>query len=103
MKWQGAFFMPEQIKMLHQAEKEMYQYKQKPVLPEEQLEEMNYVICEAMEFNQALAITHYHHHDFQLLIGYVHHSIKQQLHIVDKFQSIHLIKIKDIVDVRIHS
>lgn len=71
IKWQGAFFMPEHLKMLHQAEKEMYQYKQKPVLTEEQLEEMNYVICEAMEFNQALAITNYHHHEFQLLIGYV--------------------------------
>ncbi len=103
IKWQPAYFMPEQIKLLKEADKKET-YKTMPKLSEEQLEEMNYTICEAMEYDQSLAITYFKNHDFHIMIGKIHHvdAIKQTLYIVDSFSETSTLKLKDIVDVRNH-
>ncbi|MCK6205733.1 YolD-like family protein [Bacillus infantis] len=49
MKWQGAFFMPEHLKMLIELKKDYYR-QAKPILDEYQIEEIESKISYAMEF-----------------------------------------------------
>lgn len=56
MKWQGAFFMPEHVKMLREIERDMMRM-QMPLLDEYQVEEMERQICESMEFAQLVKLT----------------------------------------------
>lgn len=78
-------------------------YEAKRTLDEQQLEEMNAVMGEAMEGRKDVTIAHYEGSRYQLLIGRIHYynELSQKLHIVDHFQQAHYIKLSDIADVRI--
>jgi hypothetical protein len=56
IKWQGAFFMPEHVKMLHELKSD-YHKQLKPILDIYQIEEIENRIHEAMEFTLTLNIT----------------------------------------------
>jgi hypothetical protein len=100
IKW-TSLMLPEHVKMLREwAEEDSY--KAKPQLDEQQLEEMNETIFYAMEADRELAITYHTKHDYVVLVGKVHyyHEIQKQLRLVDTFEGIHCIDIKDIIDAR---
>jgi YolD-like protein len=101
IKW-TSMMLPEHVKLLRDWVKED-SYEKRTEIDEQQLELMNEVLGEAMEFNQAVAITHYHSHNYEICIGNVHYwdELAQKLRIVDSFGDIHLIPVKNIADIRL--
>ncbi|MGE7905585.1 YolD-like family protein [Peribacillus sp. NPDC094092] len=101
IKW-TSMMLPEHVKMLRDWVVEDG-YETKRILDEQQLEEMNAVMGEAMEERKDVTIAHYEGKRYQLLIGRIHYynESTQKLHIVDRFQQVHYIRLTDIADVRI--
>ncbi|MDP1421657.1 YolD-like family protein [Peribacillus simplex] len=101
IKW-TSMMLPEHVKMLRDWVGEDG-YETKRILDEQQLEEMNAVMGEAMEERKDVTIAHYEGNRYQLLIGRIHYynELTQKLHIVDRFQQAHYIRLSDIADVRI--
>jgi hypothetical protein len=56
MKWHGAFFMPEHVKLLHELRSD-YQKTSKPDLDESQIDDFEQKLCLALECKQAISIT----------------------------------------------
>ena len=94
--------LPEHVKLLRDWVKED-QYEQKKIIDEQQLESMNEVLMEAVEFDQLVAITYYQNHNYEIVVGKIHHRDEptQKLHIVDRFEEVHPIALVNIADVRI--
>ncbi|WP_316569710.1 YolD-like family protein [Neobacillus sp. YIM B06451] len=101
IKW-TSMMLPEHVKMLRDWVKED-SYEQKTELDEQQLELMNETLAEAMEFNQAVAITHYRRHNYEICIGNIHYwdELAHKLHIVDSSGTAHIIPIENIADIRL--
>jgi YolD-like protein len=102
IKWQGMF-LPEHVKLLRQHQGELDK-RERPALDEQQLELMEETIREAMEFNQALNFVYFRGGNYHLLVGKVHFAdpFKQELRIVDNFEEISIIKIRDLIDVKMN-
>ncbi|MCA1030629.1 YolD-like family protein [Bacillus timonensis] len=100
IKW-TAMMLPEHVKLLRDWANED-SFEQMPVLDEQQLEEMNGVLGEAMEGGTELAITHYEGKRHRLVIGKVHHcdEFTKKLHVIDKFGDTHFIPISKLIDLR---
>lgn len=100
IKW-TSMMLPEHVKLLRDWANED-RYEKKIELDEQQLEMMNEVIAEAMEFGKGVAITHYRGRNYKLVIGTIHYwdEISQKLHVVDRFEETHQIDISSIADVR---
>jgi broad-specificity NMP kinase len=101
IKW-TSMMLPEHVKLLRDWVKED-RYEQKKVIDEQQLESMNEVLMEAVEFDQLVAITHYQNHNYEIVVGKVHHwdELTQKLYVVDRFEEVHHIAMVDIADVRL--
>ena len=101
MKW-TSMMLPEHVKLLRDWVRED-SYETKREVDEQHLELMNETLSEAIEFDQFVTITHYHYHNYEMVIGKIHYwdELAQKLHIVDKFGEVHKIPIGYIVDVRI--
>jgi hypothetical protein len=101
IKW-TAMMLPEHVKLLRDWVKED-QYEQKKSIDEQQLEGMNEILMEAVEFNQLVAVTHYQNNNYEVVVGKIHNwdELAQKLHIIDRFKEIHPIAIVDIADVRL--
>jgi hypothetical protein len=101
IKW-TSMMLPEHVKLLRDWVKED-SYETKREIDEQQLEIMNETLSEALEYDQFVTITHYRHHNYEIVIGKIHYwdELEQKLHMVDKFEEAHRIPIGDIVDVRI--
>jgi hypothetical protein len=93
--------LPEHVKMLRDWAHEDT-YEERRALDEQQFEEMNMTIVEAMETGSAVTITYYEKHRHQQLAGTIHYynEYEQKLHVVDRFGEPHYIPLADIVDVR---
>lgn len=64
--------LPEHVKLLRDwAKEDMYENKMEP--DEQQLEVMNEVMAEAMEFGKSVAITYYRGRRYQIVIGTIHY------------------------------
>jgi hypothetical protein len=100
IKW-TSLMLPEHVKMLREWAKED-QYKVKPQLDEQQLEELNETICYAMEAGDELAITSYSNNDYEVLVGRIHYydDFEKKLRLIDAFDDVHHIAIKNIIDAR---
>ncbi|MCP3738638.1 YolD-like family protein [Rossellomorea sp. BNER] len=100
IKW-TSMMLPEHVKVLRDWAKEDT-YEKRMELDEQQLDEFNEILSEAMEYSKTLTITHYADHRHQLLIGNIHYfdELQQKLHIVDRFDQPHQLCLKDIADVR---
>lgn len=101
IKW-TAMMLPEHVKLLRDWVKED-QYEQKKIMDEQQLESMNEVLMEAVEFHQQVAITYYQNHRYEIIVGRIHHwdGLTGKLHIIDRFEEMHQVVISDIADVRL--
>lgn len=100
IKW-TAMMLPEHVKILRDWTEEDT-YEQKPKLDEQQVEEMNGILCEAMEEGRELVITHYEAKHHKLLLGTIHHydALQNKLHVIDKFGEVHYIPANMLVDLR---
>ncbi|KAB2333765.1 YolD-like family protein [Bacillus mesophilum] len=101
IKW-TAMMLPEHVKMLRDWAAED-QYEQKKELDEQEVERLNEVLAEAMEFNRNVVITHYRRQKYELTMGTIHFwdEMNKRLHIVDRFHEIHRIDLSSVVDVRL--
>lgn len=100
IKW-TSMMLPEHVKLLRDwAKEDMYENKMEP--DEQQLEVMNEVMAEAMEFGKSVAITYYSGRRYQIVIGTIHYwdEIAKKLHVIDRFDEVHQIEISNIADVR---
>lgn len=100
MKWQGAFFMPEHVKMLREIERDMMRM-QKPLLDEYQIEDMERQICEAMEFANPVKLTVWRDGFTYEEIGRVHYldPLQKEVRLKTELGTISRIKFTDIVAV----
>jgi hypothetical protein len=56
IKWQGAFFMPEHIKLLKEL-KEDYSKQKKPIVDEQELEEIGIAVMDSLEHTFPIKLT----------------------------------------------
>ncbi len=93
--------LPEHVKLLRDWAKEDTHEKRKE-LDEQELDRLNEVVSEAMEFGKVVSVTHYVKHQHQLLSGRIHHydSLEEKLHVVDCFEEVHYIPLASIMDIR---
>ena len=99
IKW-TSLMLPEHVGMLREWAKEDT-YEQRAVLDEQQLEDMDRIIGEMMEDRHLASIMHYENKRHHLLIGHIHYydEMKKKLHVVDRFNAVHYIKLENISDV----
>jgi hypothetical protein len=100
IKW-TSMMLPEHVKLLRDWAQED-QYEQQRQLDEQQLEQLNETILEAMEYNHPVSITYYRQRRYELVVGKIHYwnDLGKKLHVVDKFEEIHRIQLTAIADVR---
>ncbi|WP_209124470.1 YolD-like family protein [Alkalihalobacillus sp. BA299] len=101
VKWQPAAFLPEHKRMLKEVEKEQNR-KPRVELDIQKLEEMNEIVCEAMENNSELCLVYYKNGEHKILIGHIHYldPIKKEFRVLDKFEEKYILKMRDIIDIR---
>jgi hypothetical protein len=101
IKW-TSMMLPEHVKMLRDWVKEDRD-EEKREMDEQQLELMNGILAEAIEFNQFVAITHYRNRNYEIVIGKIHYwdEVGKKLHIVDHFKESHRIPLSNIADIRL--
>jgi hypothetical protein len=77
-------------------------YEQKREMDEQQLELMNGILSEAIEYDQYVTITHYRNRNFEIVIGKIHYwdELTQRLHVIDRFEEVHRIPMDAIADIR---
>ncbi len=102
IKWQGMF-LPEHVKLLREYDRESKK-KVKPELDEQQLELMQEIICDAMEYNLNLCFTYFYNDDFRLMIGKVQYVdlYRGELRVMDKHNEVHRLRFMDLLDVKIY-
>jgi len=100
IKW-TSMMLPEHVKLLRDWVKED-RFEDRKEMDEQQLELMNEILFEAIEFDQFVTITHYRNRNYEIVIGKIHYwdELTQKLHIVDRFDEVHRILVSNIVDVR---
>ncbi len=98
-KW-TAMMLPEHVKMLKELNVDYYR-KKKPVLDEQELEQINETLHIAMELNQPLIFTVWFDGFFEDVEGTVHFidQINRKIHVVDIKENVHKIKFDAIAEV----
>lgn len=101
IKW-TAMMLPEHVELLREWKKED-EYKIRPEIDEQRLEEMNEIIHDSMEFHECLLFTYHEHRDLHEITGYVHYvdGTNGELRIMDQQENIHRLKLKQLTDVRV--
>ncbi|MDR7237000.1 YolD-like family protein [Neobacillus drentensis] len=100
IKW-TSMMLPEHVKLLRDWVKED-RYEQKREMDEQQLELMNGILSEAIEYDQYVTITHYRNRNYEIVIGKIHYwdELTQRLHVIDRFEEVHRIPMDAIADIR---
>ncbi|QIZ09800.1 YolD-like family protein [Priestia megaterium] len=100
IKW-TSMMLPEHVKLLRDWMKED-RYEQKREMDEQQLELMNGILSEAIEYDQYVTITHYRNRNYEIVIGKIHYwdELTQRLHVIDRFEEVHRIPMDAIADIR---
>ncbi|WP_084034696.1 YolD-like family protein [Anaerobacillus alkalilacustris] len=101
IKW-TSMMLPEHVTMLREL-KESSNYKYKPVLDEQQLEELNGIICYAIDTKTPVRITYFRDYDFKNVIGVIRHFdiALQSIRIVNEENFYLKLAIKDIINAKI--
>jgi hypothetical protein len=92
--------LPEHKEMLSRLYEE-FNYKEKPAIDEQQYEQFNQMMQQAMARTQMMGITYYVNGDFKYLRGMIRdvHVYKGEVKILDEEGKIHFLFLKDIVDI----
>lgn len=94
--------LPEHVTMLRQL-KERTNDKQKPILDEQLLQELNQTICNAIKAKTALEITYYEEHNFQTVTGVVKYydNTLQHIRIANNENSYLKLAVENVIDIKI--
>lgn len=97
IKW-TSLMLPEHVKELRRYIHEDYYDMPEPTLDEQQMEEMNEIILEAMEYHVPLMFTIYKNKRLITLSGYIHYidTYKKQLRILDMNDNIEFVFFSEI-------
>lgn len=100
IKW-TAMMLPEHVAMLRKL-KESTNYKAKPILDEQFLEELNETMCISMQAKEAIELTYYHEHDYKSISGVIQSFdiVTKCVRIVSKEGSSVQLKAENIIDVK---
>ncbi|MGN1386887.1 MAG: YolD-like family protein [Bacillus sp. (in: firmicutes)] len=100
IKW-VSMMLPEHVQMLREWAAEDAN-EERIVLDEQQAEEINHMIAEAMEHQLLVAISYYDQKRYHVMVGYIHYfdEWKRKLNVIDRFEEVHYIKLDDVIDVR---
>lgn len=101
LNWQ-PFLLPEHRALLRELKNDD-QKAEMPTLDQQQLEEFNQIICDAMAFNQPLEITYYQNGRMKQVICHVHYidTHQQELRIRDQPHRVCIIKINQIANIQL--
>ncbi|WP_335869847.1 YolD-like family protein [Bacillus sp. 2205SS5-2] len=101
MKW-TSMMLPEHVKLLRDWSKEDSFEKEKEI-DEQQLEDLNIVAAEAMEYGKCVTITHYTNKRYELLVGTLHSwdAYSETFQVIDRFEAKHEVALKRIIDLRL--
>lgn len=100
IKW-VSMMLPEHVRILREwAQEDRYETRKE--LDEQQLELLDEIISEAMEFDRAVSIIHYRHKQYALFVGHIHRCdpLNGQLYVVDHTREAHQIDLQSIRDIR---
>ncbi|MCV9886227.1 YolD-like family protein [Metabacillus halosaccharovorans] len=99
IKW-TSMMLPEHVKLLRDFDKSQEKIE-KPILDEHQIEEINQIICEAMEHNKELVFTYYDYGEIKLYVGHIHYldTIRKELRLKDGPGDRFNLKFEDIIRV----
>ncbi|MFS1519493.1 YolD-like family protein [Bacillus sp. SCS-151] len=88
--------------MMKEAKADYYKV-QKFVLDEHEIEEINTIILETMEFTQEVTMTYFEDGAFKPCMGYIHFvdQLNKHIRVMDKFEEVHRIKFEDIINIQI--
>lgn len=83
-KWQG-FFMPEHTKLLSNYQNEEFYKVEKPEVDSQRMDEMNFLLLEAMEYNTELVFSYFHDGQIKRINARAHHLdyINKVIRLVD--------------------
>ncbi|WP_137791835.1 YolD-like family protein [Bacillus sp. E(2018)] len=97
IKW-TSLMLPEHVKELRRYINEEYHDVPEPTLDEQQMEEMNEVIMEAMEYNVPLAFTVYRNKRLNIIRGYIHYLdlYKNELRILDNSDTVRILSFSEV-------
>lgn len=100
IKW-TSLMLPEHVKLLRDWANEDESIR-KPMLDEQELDQMNSLIQTAMTSGQRLVFTYYEEQGCKLLVGTPrsYQESAQRLKVTDEFQNSHWLPISAIVDAR---
>ncbi|RHW36006.1 YolD-like family protein [Neobacillus notoginsengisoli] len=101
IKFLPASFLPELNNNIKKIIDEQ-EFIPNPELDEQHLEFLDNKICEAMELNAEVSITHYNNQRYELIVGHIHYMdpYKKSIKIVDKFHEWMEIKLGYIIDIQ---
>lgn len=101
IKW-VSMMLPEHVHVLREwAQEDTYQTRK--VLDEQQLEVLNGVIAEAIEYDRPVTIVHYRDKKYELLVGVIRKcdQLNHKLHVIDYFEEEHQIDFQNLMDVQV--
>jgi hypothetical protein len=98
-KW-TAMMLPEHKKMLSRLYEEL-NFKEKPIIDEQQYEQFNQMMQQAMAKTQMMDITYYVNGDFKHIRGMIRdvNVYKGELNILGEEREVHFLSLKDIVHI----
>lgn len=102
MKWQSAFFMPEQMKMIREARREDLKVS-KPILDEYQIEEFEEKILLAMEFANQVKLKVWIDGFVNEYIGFLHRldEFHKVIYLEDEDGEMKKVRFSDVVGVQV--
>ncbi|PES77243.1 hypothetical protein CN505_03245 [Bacillus cereus] len=102
MRWIPFSAIKEQFEGLNELYEKQNQV-QMPILDEQQLDNINEVVCEAMAENQKVSILYHYHHSLHNTSGYIHYfdTLRNRLRIVDEYEKITYVNSTCIVDIKV--
>lgn len=97
IKW-TSLMLPEHVRELRKYIHEEYYDIPEPIIDIQQLEEMNELVLEAMEYHFPLTFVIYQNRRLETLDGYIHHVDSQQLkfRIMGLDQNVHVISYSNV-------
>jgi YolD-like protein len=97
IKW-TSLMLPEHVRELRRYIHEDYYNVPEPTLDEQQMEEMNEIILEAMEYNIPLVLTLYKDKRLNTLSGYVHYidTVKRHFRILEKNGTLRIVPFSEV-------
>ncbi|KZE65988.1 hypothetical protein AWM68_06305 [Fictibacillus phosphorivorans] len=98
-KW-TAMMLPEHVKALREFGN-THVLIEKPVLDVDKIEEINQLLCMAVEYNKPLGFTYYNYGKLIKVIGNIHYikELNKEIRIIDRGGEVVKIKLGDVVDV----